>query len=305
MTVTQAQTAEDVRDVSSSTVTPVSERPPPNVPKNDGRKLSAAGRVIGAWDRFGSWLNSVMPKGLYARALLIILAPMVILQSVIAFVFMERHWNTVTQRLSAAVVQDIAALIDVYKVYPQDADKAQIRRIAQNRLGLTIDFLPVTEMPPPLRTTLVARVQTLNVGPGTDRPVEAFQAPIRLIGTRWLYDRVTRTLFTTPDPPTALFCANDRSAQGAYDALRDLGLSIPGDVSVVGFDDSALMMATDPPLTTVRQPIEPMARGAVQTLLSLISGNPVSTEELLFEPELVVRGSTGSLALASRLQVLA
>jgi two-component system osmolarity sensor histidine kinase EnvZ len=110
---------------------------------------SAAGRVIGAWDRFGSWLNSVMPKGLYARALLIILAPMVILQSVIAFVFMERHWNTVTQRLSAAVVQDIAALIDVYKVYPQDADKTQIRRIAQNRLGLTIDFLPANEMPPP------------------------------------------------------------------------------------------------------------------------------------------------------------
>jgi two-component system osmolarity sensor histidine kinase EnvZ len=74
---------------------------------------------------------------------------MVILQSVIAFVFMERHWNTVTQRLSAAVVQDIAALIDVYKVYPQDADKTQIRRIAQNRLGLTIDFLPANEMPPP------------------------------------------------------------------------------------------------------------------------------------------------------------
>ena len=69
------------------------------------------------------WLNSVMPKGLYARALLIIILPMVILQSVIAFVFMERHWNVVTQRLSAGVVADIAALIDVYKGYPQDADQ--------------------------------------------------------------------------------------------------------------------------------------------------------------------------------------
>ena len=56
-----------------------------------------------------------MPKGLYARALLIIIAPMVMLQSVVAFVFMERHWNMVTQRLSAGVVQDIAALIDVYR----------------------------------------------------------------------------------------------------------------------------------------------------------------------------------------------
>jgi two-component system osmolarity sensor histidine kinase EnvZ len=110
---------------------------------------TAVGRVLGLWDRFGRWLNSVMPKGLYARALLIILAPMVILQSVIAFVFMERHWSTVTQRLSQAVVQDIAAIIDVYKAYPQDADRTQIRRITQNRLGLTVDFLPVNELPPP------------------------------------------------------------------------------------------------------------------------------------------------------------
>ena len=90
-----------------------------------------------------------MPKGLYARALLIIIVPMVILQSVVAFVFMERHWNTVTRRLSAAVVQDIAGLIDVYKGYPQDKDRAQLRRIAQQRLGLVVDFLPVDDMPPP------------------------------------------------------------------------------------------------------------------------------------------------------------
>ncbi len=90
-----------------------------------------------------------MPKGLYARALLIIIVPMVLLQSVVAFVFMERHWNTVTRRLSSAVVQDIAALIDVYSGYPQDKDRATIRKIAQQRLGLVVDFLPLTEMPPP------------------------------------------------------------------------------------------------------------------------------------------------------------
>jgi two-component system, OmpR family, osmolarity sensor histidine kinase EnvZ len=110
---------------------------------------SAAGRARDAWDRLGRWLNGVLPKGLYARALLIIIAPMVVLQSVVAFVFMERHWNTVTQRLSAAVVQDIAALIDVYKAYPQDGERTQIRRIARDRLGLVVDFLPATEMPPP------------------------------------------------------------------------------------------------------------------------------------------------------------
>ena len=106
-------------------------------------------RIPVGWRRMSHWLNSVMPKGLYARALLIIIAPMVILQSVIAFVFMERHWNVVTQRLSAGVVQDIGALIDIYRGYPQDPDLNQIRKIAQERLGLVVDFLPITDMPPP------------------------------------------------------------------------------------------------------------------------------------------------------------
>jgi two-component system, OmpR family, osmolarity sensor histidine kinase EnvZ len=107
---------------------------------------SAASRAYQFYDRVGTMLRNVMPKGLYARALLIIILPMVLLQSVIAFVFMERHWNSVTQRLSAAVVQDIAALIDVYGTLK--ADQAEIRRIAQDRLNMTVDFLPIAEMPP-------------------------------------------------------------------------------------------------------------------------------------------------------------
>jgi two-component system osmolarity sensor histidine kinase EnvZ len=110
---------------------------------------SAAVRVYDVYDRFGISLKSIMPKGLYARALLIIIVPMVLLQSVVAFVFMERHWNLVTQRLSAGVVQDIAALIEVYKGYPQDADRALLKRIAQERLDLIVDFLPENELPPP------------------------------------------------------------------------------------------------------------------------------------------------------------
>jgi two-component system osmolarity sensor histidine kinase EnvZ len=108
-----------------------------------------AARLYDLYDRFGLWLRSMMPTGLYARALLIIIVPMVVLQSVVAFVFMERHWNLVTQRLSAGVVQDIAALIDIYKGYPQDADRTQLKRIAQERLDLIIDFLPDSDLPPP------------------------------------------------------------------------------------------------------------------------------------------------------------
>ena len=110
---------------------------------------SAADRVRGTWSRFALWLNSKMPKGLYARSLLIIVLPMVILQSVVAFVFMERYWNTVTRRLSAAVTQDIAALIDVYRSFPQDPGRATLRRIAQAHLDLDVDFLLINELPPP------------------------------------------------------------------------------------------------------------------------------------------------------------
>jgi two-component system osmolarity sensor histidine kinase EnvZ len=108
-----------------------------------------AGRVQDGWRRMSRSLNSVMPKGLYARSLLIIIAPMVILQSVVAYIFIERQWNDVTQRLSAGVVQNVASLIDVYRGYPQDADRSQIRRIAQERLGLVVDFLPLGDLPPP------------------------------------------------------------------------------------------------------------------------------------------------------------
>jgi len=116
------------------------------------RLRTAAGRLVdgyGRVDRFFKRLfKGVLPKGLYARALFIIIAPMVILQIIVTFVFMERHWNTVTRRLSAAVVQDIAAVIDLRKGFPQDRDYAELRRIAQERLGLVVDFLPVTELPP-------------------------------------------------------------------------------------------------------------------------------------------------------------
>ncbi|WP_285706658.1 LacI family DNA-binding transcriptional regulator [Microtetraspora sp. NBRC 16547] len=92
---------------------------------------------------------------------------------------------------------------------------------------------------------------------------------------------------------TGIACASDVLALGAIRAARRAGLSVPGDVSVVGYDDSALMNCADPPLTTVRQPIEAMGRAAVELLVSQIRAGAVPSDELLFEPELVVRSSTG------------
>lgn len=96
---------------------------------------------------------------------------------------------------------------------------------------------------------------------------------------------------------TGLICASDVLALGAIRAVRRAGLSVPGDVSVVGYDDSAWLNCTDPPLTTVRQPIESMGKSAVALLVNQMETVIAHPEELLFEPELVVRGSTGSAPL--------
>jgi two-component system osmolarity sensor histidine kinase EnvZ len=104
--------------------------------------------IRGAWRRFARGIGERMPKGLYARSLIIIIAPVVLLQVLIALVFMERHWERVTARLAAAVVADIGAIIDVIETYPQDADYSAITRIANERLGLTIAVLPDEALPP-------------------------------------------------------------------------------------------------------------------------------------------------------------
>ncbi|MFF9495932.1 LacI family DNA-binding transcriptional regulator [Streptomyces flaveolus] len=95
---------------------------------------------------------------------------------------------------------------------------------------------------------------------------------------------------------TGIVCASDPLALGAVRAARRRGLRVPEDVSVVGYDDSAFMTCTEPPLTTVRQPIEAMGRAAVELLAHQIQGSDVPHSELLFEPELVVRASTAQAA---------
>jgi DNA-binding LacI/PurR family transcriptional regulator len=93
---------------------------------------------------------------------------------------------------------------------------------------------------------------------------------------------------------TAVVTASDMMALGAIRAARQLGLTVPGDVSVVGFDDSPLIAFTDPPLTTIRQPVPAMGQAAVRALLEEIGGTPAPHSEFVFLPELVVRGSTAA-----------
>jgi two-component system osmolarity sensor histidine kinase EnvZ len=108
------------------------------------------GRVRTAWRRLARKIADYLPKGLFARALLILVLPMALLQAVIAIFFMDRHWQTVTYRLSAAVVHDIGALVDAVQLLPGQGGRPNLRRIALERFGFEVEFRPGEQLPPAL-----------------------------------------------------------------------------------------------------------------------------------------------------------
>jgi len=91
---------------------------------------------------------------------------------------------------------------------------------------------------------------------------------------------------------TAVVCGSDLMAMGAITAARELGRSVPADCSVIGFDDSRLIQFLDPPLTTIRQPVQAIGSAAVSALVDAIEGQPIPSHEYLYKPELVLRAST-------------
>jgi DNA-binding LacI/PurR family transcriptional regulator len=137
------------------------------------------------------------------------------------------------------------------------------------------------------------------------RKLAAFEATTARAGRPFVPEFIERTRFSIEGGHaagtrlighgvTGIICGSDPLALGAIRAARRAGLTVPADVSVVGYDDSAFMSCTDPPLTTVRQPIEAIGRAAVEMLAGQIEGAAVSADELFFEPEIVARGSTAA-----------
>lgn len=98
---------------------------------------------------------------------------------------------------------------------------------------------------------------------------------------------------------TAVIAASDLMALGAIRAVRESGRRVPEDVSVIGYDDTDLMRFTDPPLTSVRQPVDAIADHTVEVLLAQIAGRPYAEAEYLVRPELVVRGTTAACAVTA------
>jgi DNA-binding LacI/PurR family transcriptional regulator len=123
-------------------------------------------------------------------------------------------------------------------------------------------------------------------------PDEIATGPASIDGGREAFGR----LWATGRRPTAILAMSDGMAIGAIQAIHERGRSVPGDVSVVGFDDVDLAASTDPPLTTVHQPVRGKGETAVRLLLSVIEGRNAAPGHQRLETRLVVRSSTGPVA---------
>lgn len=108
--------------------------------------------------------------------------------------------------------------------------------------------------------------------------------------------RCGRSLLENPTRPTAIFASNDEMAAGVIYTAREMGLDVPGDVSVAGFDDSALASRIMPSLTTIRRPVSEMARLATDKLIASIDGRSDEARvATLLDPTLVIRDSTRAI----------
>ncbi len=121
----------------------------------DPRELTALGGLRSyVWSRLKGvpgflwgYFSEFVPKGLYARALIIIIAPIVMLEGVIAYVFLESHWQAVTRRLSEATARDVAALTQLYREYDRNDDYRQLTGLALDRLNIALQVLPPGDLP--------------------------------------------------------------------------------------------------------------------------------------------------------------
>jgi two-component system, OmpR family, osmolarity sensor histidine kinase EnvZ len=127
---------------------------------------------------------ALMPTGLFPRALLIVVLPIVVLQCVLTYVFMERHWQLVTKRLSTGLTQDLAAIIDLHQRYPGHDNDSNLIRIAQQRLNVEIAFLPQNELPAELPKPLFSILDAVLANEIN-----------RQIGRPFWLDTVTRSTF--------------------------------------------------------------------------------------------------------------
>jgi LacI family repressor for deo operon, udp, cdd, tsx, nupC, and nupG len=103
-------------------------------------------------------------------------------------------------------------------------------------------------------------------------------------------------LFAAAHPPTAIFCFNDEMAMGVLDFARRKRIRVPRDLSVVGFDDIRFARYTEPPLTTIAQPMREIGEGTVRLLLAILTDDASTPDSVTLPHTLITRGSTAAPA---------
>ena len=114
------------------------------------------------WRRAARGVAEMLPKGLYKRSLLIVIVPMVLLQTAVTFVFMQHHWDLVTRRLSEAVARDVGALTDLYQKLPPGDDGASLTKLASERFRMDATLLPAGPLPPLMPRSFYGALDPLN-----------------------------------------------------------------------------------------------------------------------------------------------
>jgi LacI family transcriptional regulator len=177
---------------------------------------------------------------------------------------------------------------DSHGVPAVDVDNAAGARLAVEHL-LTLGHRRIGYIPN--YTHQYAGVERLQTCRNTLRAAGVPDPEEYFLGDGDVYNSARR-MFSLPEPPTAVLACNDSDAIYILDAARDMGISVPRDLSLVGFDDMPAAKFLTPPLTTIRQPLTLIGDKAALKLLNIIDGDPVPAQAELIVPELVVRGTT-------------
>jgi alanine racemase len=197
------------------------------------------------------------------------------------------------------VLVDSTALADHDSIEVDDAGGA--RAAAEHVIALGHRDILIIGVEPPLPS------RTMDVESVTGRRLSGYREAFAAIGVEIPDERIVvgpasiaggiaalNGVWEDGLRPTAVLAMSDAMAIGAMRALRDMRLTIPGDVSVVGFDDIDLAQHVDPPLTTVHQPIRRKGEAAVRLLLTVVQRRDMAKpEHRRLETRLIVRGSTG------------
>src|SRR5579863_137387 len=126
------------------------------------RGLRALARTRMLWRRATRGLAEMLPKGLYKRSLLIVILPMVLLQTAVTLAFMQHHWDLVTRRLSEAVARDVGALTDLYQKLPPGEDDTFLTNLASERFRMDATLLPAGPLPPAMPRSFYGALDPLT-----------------------------------------------------------------------------------------------------------------------------------------------